>query len=353
VSTATVPASADFRRSAIRMVPEPVRRSLPLLATIIAVGIFSASQSEKFLTTVNLQNILAQGSVLGLLTVGMTILMMAGLLDLSVGTLTSLVAVIAAQLAGDLSDPLIILVAVAVGVAASALTGSIIAAVRVAPFILTLGGLSVFLSLGLILSKGLPIPVPDNNFSVLGLGKWFGIPASGVLFLVAAVIGALLMRYAKIGRNGFALGSNPEAAFLSGVRIVPVTVGLFALSGACVGVAGIVMLGRFGAGDANAGMGLELQAIAAAVLGGSSLSGGKGSMWGSVLGVVLLVEIANSLTLLGVQSFYQNLAYGLVLIVAVVATALRERPPGARTRRRSGPTQVDRQPAATSGGEAS
>jgi ribose/xylose/arabinose/galactoside ABC-type transport system permease subunit len=335
----------------VTAVPDTVKRSLPLLMTIIAVGVFSASQSDKFLTTVNLQNILAQASVLGLLTVGMTILMMAGLLDLSVGTLTSLIAVVAAQLAGDLPDPVIILVAIGVGVVASALTGWIIAAVRVAPFILTLGGLSVFLSLGLILSKGLPIPVPDNNFSVLGLGRWFGIPASGVLFIIAAIIGAVLMRYSKVGRNGFAVGSNPEAAFLSGVRIVPVTVALFALSGICVGVAGIVMLGRFGAGDANAGMGLELQAIAAAVLGGSSLSGGKGSMWGSVLGVVLLVEIANSLTLLGVQSFYQNLAYGLVLIVAVVATALRERPPGARTWRRRGQASQTEPIVATSGGD--
>lgn len=132
----------------------------------------------------------------------------------------------------------------------------------VAPFILTLGGMNVFLSLGLVLSDGTPVPV----FSVLGLGSWFGVPASGVIFLAVFVVALFFIRYARLSRNAFAIGANPQASFLSGVPVGRVTIALFCLSGLLVGAAGIILLGRLGSGDANAGRGLELQAIAAVVL---------------------------------------------------------------------------------------
>jgi len=304
---------------------ETVLRTIPLLLAIIALGIYTSANSPFFLTKQNMYNILQQISVLGLISIGMTLLMIAGLLDLSVGALASFITVIGARIAVDGRGALVIaLASLGIGLVAGGLTGGIVAYARVAPFILTLGSMNVFISLGLIFSSGTPIPVYNNPVQVLGLGTWFGVPASGIVFVAVLIFGALAIRYTRLVRNAFALGANREAAFLAGISVTGTTIALFALNGLMVGAAGIVLLGRLGAGDANGGVGLELQAIAAVVLGGASLSGGRGSMWGSFLGVVLLGEIANSLAILGIQAFYQQLVYGAVLMVAVVATALRE-----------------------------
>jgi ribose/xylose/arabinose/galactoside ABC-type transport system permease subunit len=312
-------------RHSIRRLPESVLTTLPLLAAIVGLGVYTASKSDVFLSQANLQNLFEQISVLGLVTVGMTLLMVAGLLDLSVGALASFIAVIAARLAADgTSVAAIIPIGIGVGLGVGLLTGIVVGVVRVPPFILTIGSWSVFVSLGLVLTEGQPIGVDAEAFTTIGIGRRFGIPIAGMLFIGALIFGALLLRYTRLGRNAYAMGSNPQAAFLAGVPIARVTIGLFALSGLLVGIAGIVLLGRLGAGDATAGVGLELQAVAAVVLGGASLSGGRGTIWGSFLGVVLLGEISNSLNVLGTQLFYQELVYGSVLIIAVVATALRE-----------------------------
>ena len=317
------PSASDRGRE--RRIPESVKATGPLLFAIVALGAYASFKSPFFLTEQNLENILQQISILGLITMGMTFLMIAGLLDLSVGALAALVSVVGAKLVVSGTSTLVVILAcLAVGVGGSFITGWIVATARVAPFILTLGGMNVFLSLALVLSDGTPVPVFENPFSVLGLGNWFGLPASGVIFLAVFLLCLLFIRYARLSRNAFAIGANPRAAFLSGVPVERVTILLFCLSGLLVGAAGIILLGRLGSGDANAGTGLELQAIAAVVLGGAALNGGRGSIWGAFLGVVFLGEIANALRVLGVQVFYQQLVYGGVLIVAVVVTALRE-----------------------------
>lgn len=307
--------------------------TLPLLIAIIALSVYASSQSDIFLTRTNLENIVHQIAVLGLLTVGMTVLMVAGYFDISVGALASLICVIGAKMAGaGQSDVVITLAAMAIGVSTGLLTGWIVGTVQVAPFILTLGALSVYQGLALIISDGRPIPLDFDHFASLGLGsRWLGVPAPGVVLAGALIVGALFLRYTRAGRNAYALGSSPQAAFLVGMPIVRLTMVVFAFSGLMVGLAGVVLLARLGAGDPQSGIGLELQAIAAVVLGGAALTGGRGSMWGSFLGVVLLGVIANSLTLLGVQAFYQRLVYGFVLIVAVVATAVREKEGGVRS----------------------
>ena len=324
VTTDVVEGTPATRRTGLR-ISESFKTTLPLLAGIVLLGAYAAIKSPVFLTEQNLQNILQQISVLGIIAMGMTFLMIAGLLDLSVGALAALVGVVGAKLAVSGASPVVIVAAcLAVGTLGSGVTGWIVANARVSPFILTLGGMNVFLSLALVLSDGTPVAVFDNPFSVLGLGSWFGLPASGVVFLGIFVIALLFIRYSPLSRNAFAIGANPQAAFLSGVPVGRVTIALFSLSGLLVGAAGIILLGRLGSGDANAGTGLELQAIAAVVLGGAALNGGRGSIWGTFLGVVFLGEIANVLRVLGVQVFYQQLVYGGVLIIAVVVTALRE-----------------------------
>jgi ribose/xylose/arabinose/galactoside ABC-type transport system permease subunit len=308
-----------------RRMPDSVVVTIPLLIAIIGLGAYTASQEEVFLTWDNLQAILVQVAALGVLSVGMTLLMVAGQLDLSVGAAATFIGVLAAKLVtGGASELVTVIVCLAVGAGVGLLIGAIVASTRVAPFILTLGGLSVFSSLALIVADGQPIPTGEA-FTGFALDKLLGFNLPVVLMLVLFVAGALVLRYTRLGRNAYATGSNEEAAFLAGVPTSRVKVWLFGLNGLLVGAAGIVLLARLGAGDPRSGEGLELQAIAAVVLGGATLSGGRGTMWGTFLGVLLLGEIQNSLNLLDVQAFYQNLVLGGILIVAVVIAAITER----------------------------
>jgi ribose transport system permease protein len=305
--------------------PEGARTAVPLIIAIVALALVATSRSSEFLTTRNAQNLLEQFAVLGVLAVGATFLMVAGQLDLSVGSGATLVTVVGAKvITGGHGELLGTVACLALGVAIGVVTGTVVAVTRVAPFILTLGGLSVLSSLALVFSQQQPIPI-GLHLSGLDLQVWLGVPAPAWVFLAALVAGAFVLRSTRLGRNAYAVGSNEEAAYLSGVAVSGTKVGLFALNGLMVGLAGLLLMARLGSGDPTAGQGLELQAIAAVVLGGASLAGGRGGMGGTLLGVFLLSEISNSLTLSGVASFYQDMVQGGVLIFAVVVTALLER----------------------------
>lgn len=307
-----------------RRLPKSVTSLLPLAFAIVVVGAYTTSQTDLFLTSSNLSTLVQQIAVLGVLATGTTLLLAAGMFDLSIGALAALLAVIGAKLAeGGSADLVILIVCCAIATVAGGITGAIVALLRVGPFILTLGAASVYASLALVLSSGRPVPAGEA-FATLGLGEWLGLPSAGVVLAIVLILAALLLRYTRLGRNAYAVGSSEDTAFLAGVPVARVKIALFALSGLLVGVGGVILLGRLGAGDPVGGTGLELQAIAAAVLGGASLGGGRGSVVGTLLGVVLLGTIANALTLLGVQAFWQQFAYGLVLIIAVILTAMRE-----------------------------
>jgi ribose/xylose/arabinose/galactoside ABC-type transport system permease subunit len=300
--------------------------TLPVIIAIIAVGTYAAFSSEFFLSRYNLSNILLQASALGVLAVGMTFLMIAGYFDVSVGAQTSFMAVVATKLAADgQGDVTVILVVLAAGAAVGAFTGGLVALTGVSPFIVTLGGLSVFVGLGLILTGGSPLPLPFESLSGLGIGSTvLGLPTPGVVFLTVLTLGAVTLRYAAFARGAYAVGSSREAAYLCGVPVGAVTVAVFVVNGLMVGTAGILFAARIGSADATGGVGLELEAIAAVVLGGAALTGGRGNMWGTLLGVLLFGEIANALTIAGTPAFYQDLIFGGVLIVSVVIAAVRE-----------------------------
>jgi ribose/xylose/arabinose/galactoside ABC-type transport system permease subunit len=319
------PVSETSRRSLWSRFPESLRPTIPLVIAIVVLGAVATSRSSDFLTTRNMQNLLEQVAVLGVLSVGATFLMAAGLLDLSVGSGATLVTIICAKLLthGN-GEAVAILGSLGLGLFIGLITGTIVAVTRVAPFILTLGGLSVLSSIALIASDQQPISV-GLHLAQLDLNKFLGIPLPFWVFLGSLVIGAAVLRFTRLGRNAYAVGSNEEAAYLSGVAVGPVKTGLYAINGVMVGLAGLLLVARLGSGDPNAGAGLELQAIAAVVLGGATLAGGRGTMIGTFLGVMLLGVISNSLTIAGVQSFYQSMVQGGVLIIAVVTTALLER----------------------------
>lgn len=303
-------------------VSESLRALAPLVLAIIGLCVFGTLKSSEFLTVTNFQNVFQQVAVVGILAVGATLLMVAGQLDLSVGSGVSLISVVAAKMLSNGSSELtVILIAIGIGLGIGLIFGTIVAVTRVQPFVLTLGGLSVLAGIALILSDQQPISV-GVALSGLSLNKWGPIPVPAVVFGGLCILGSVILRFSRLGRSAYAVGSNEEAAYLAGVSAGGTKIILYGLNGALVGVAGIMLLARLGNGDPNGGIGLELQAITAVVLGGASLAGGRGSMLGTFLGVLLLGLISNALNIAGVPNSYESVVFGGVLMIAVVWAAL-------------------------------
>ncbi|WP_051751916.1 ABC transporter permease [Streptosporangium amethystogenes] len=302
-------------------VREHLQVYLPLLVIVIALSALASSRNGAFLSTMNLERMLVASSVLGILAVGQTFLLVGGQLDLSVGSLVSLGSVLTAKLvAGEVPDVVIVLVAVLVGAASGALWGLLVSLLRVPPFILTLGGLAVFASIALTVAKSTPIPLP-TGLDWLQTGSFLGLRTPTLIWLLCVIVGGVLLHFTRFGRNVFALGANEEAAFLSGIATTRTKIAIFVLNGTLAGLAAVVITGRVGAGDPRAGIGLELVVIAAIVLGGASLAGGRGSILGSLLGVLVLGVVTSSLTFLSVPDSYDQFVFGAILIAAVSVTA--------------------------------
>lgn len=312
-----------------------LRTAVPLIAVIVVLSIYTNSRNGAFLTNNNIQNILVQSSALGILGIGQTFLLVGGQLDLSVGSLVSFTGVFGAyEYTRHWNEWVILVVLLAVGVGVGLMWGLIVTYLRVPPFILTLGGLSVFSSLALVISHNRPISVV-NEFNSLGFGKWLGLDAPVTLFLILLVAGGILLHLTRFGRQVFALGSSEQVAYLAGLPTKRIKVSIFMLNGLLAAVAGVVQLGRLAAGDPNAGSGLELACIAAVVLGGASLSGGRGTMAGTLLGTLVFGVINASLVFLNVAASWQNLVSGGVLIFAVTVTAISDMRRDRRTGRDS------------------
>lgn len=298
---------------------------IPLVLAIIALSAYAASQTDLYFTERNMQVLLSSIAVLGLLTVGMTLLLIAGQLDLSVGANATLAAIIGAKLIeGGSGDGIAIVAMFLVAAAISGLVAVVVVVTRVQPFILTLGLLSVLQSVSLIQTGQRPVPI-GQRLQSFDTATFLSLPLPFWLFIGALVVGSLILRFTSFGRAAYAVGSNEQAAFMAGVPVARTKILVFVFSGFLCGVAGLLLLARLGAGDAASGSGLELDAIAAAIIGGCSLLGGRGSMLGSFLGVLLLGVIQNSMTLLNVSSFYQRMVLGGLLIFAVTTTAIAER----------------------------
>jgi ribose/xylose/arabinose/galactoside ABC-type transport system permease subunit len=315
-----------------RLPADFLRTAVPLLAVIVVVSLYTNSRNGAFLTSDNVQNILVQSSALGILAIGQTFLLVGGQLDLSVGSMVSFTGVVGAyQYTRGWNEWLILVTLLVIGSGVGLLWGVVVTYLRVPPFILTLGGLSVFSSLALVISDSRPISVV-NAFNSLGFDKWLGLQAPVTLFLLLLLAGGFLLHFTRFGRQVYALGSSEQVAFLAGLPTNRIKVAIFVLNGALAGVAGLVQLARLAAGDPTAGSGLELACIAAVVLGGASLAGGRGTMVGTLIGTVVFGVIDASLVFLNVAASWQDTVSGGVLIFAVTATAVSD----LRRERRSG-----------------
>lgn len=308
------------------------RRSVPELAALLgvlgALFVFFAIKSPFFLTHDNIVNVLTAIAVTGIIAVPGTMLLIAGQVDLSVGSGAAFCGVMMATVAQEHPIGLGVVVAALAGTAVGAVNGFLVTVIGVNALITTLGMLAVLRGLTQVRAGGQTVTLA--NFSGLGTGRpAFGIPIPVLLLIAVIVIAVLAMRYTVYGRSLYAAGSNPTAARLVGVRTRKAIFIGFVLSGLGVALSGLILDSQLSAASPNAATGLELSVVTAIVLGGASLSGGRGTIQGTVVGLLIIGVLNNGLTLLNVSSFYQQVASGSLLITAVAFDQLRQRLSGA------------------------
>lgn len=316
---ATAPDDERRERSAQRRTRtlEVVGRLQSVFGLVLVCIVF-AVLSDAFFTQYNLLNILRQSAVTGVLAAGMTFVIIAGGIDLSIG---SVVAVSGVLVAGFIKDGwpmgLAIVAAIVAGLVFGIANGLLIAVAKIPPFIATLGTMTIGASVALAYTKGLPINGLPDAFTALGQGSLGPIPVPVLIAAVGVVAAAVVLKRTLVGRYAFALGGNENAAYLSGVATTRWKLSMYALLGLLAGIAGVLLTARQNSGQPDSGTGLELTVIAAVVIGGTSLSGGRGSIWGAMVGTLLITVINNGLNLLNVSPYYQGLFVGGLILLAV------------------------------------
>ncbi len=303
----------------------------PLLFLFALMLVFAVT-NEAFLTQLNLFNVARQISITGLIALGMTFVILTAGIDLSVGSLLAFCGMVAAVVAkGTTANtlslgtteasgwgwPAALATAVLVGMAAGFVQGLLITLLRVPPFVVTLGGLTIFRGFTLMLSGGGPISGFAPEMRWFGTGLMGPVPVPVIIFAVAALLCHIVLRFTRFGRAVYAVGGNAEAARLSGIRVNRVLVAVYMIVGFFSGLASFVLAARLNSAEAVAGMGYELTVISAVVIGGTSLFGGIGSIGGTVVGAALIGVLVNGLQLNNVSSYTQQVTIGFILIVAV------------------------------------
>jgi inositol transport system permease protein len=322
-----------------------VARFAPLIFLLVLMVGFAIGQ-PRFLTAFNLFNVARQVSVYGLLAIGMTFVILTAGIDLSIGSLLAFAGLVAAAVAkGGLSNrftvgagedalgygwPLALLAALAVGMLGGALQGFAITRLKVPPFVVTLGGMSVFRGAALLFAGGGPISGFNPDFVWWGQGKIGPVPVPVIIFIGFAVLAHIVLRYMRYGRRVYAVGGNLEAARLSGLDVRKIITSVYVIMGFFAGLGAFVLSGRLNSAEAVAGTGYELTVIASVVIGGTSLFGGVGTIFGTVIGTALIGVLLNGLVLLNVSSYIQQIIIGVIIVLAVAFDTF------AKSRRRSG-----------------
>lgn len=285
---------------------------------LILCAILSAA-TPNFFTVNNLLIVAKQISINGILAVGVTYVLLTGGVDLSLGSVVALTGVVSASFAKGENSSLIapLFVGIFAGTVCGFLNGLIVGRGRVAPFIATLGMMTVARGAALVISGGRPVTGLNSGFMIIGGGEIFRIPIPVLILAVTAAISAVILKYTPTGRHIYAVGDSELAARVCGINIVRVKLFAYTICGAFAGLAGVVLASRITAGQPNAGIAYELDAIAAVVIGGTSLSGGVGGIGGTILGALLMGIINNGLDLLNISSYYQQIIKGIIIIGAV------------------------------------
>ena len=317
----------EGRRSALSAAIDLAVRYNFIVIFFVVVAIAS-TLSSNFLTLANISNLFQQAAVVGVVAVGMTFVILTANIDLSVGSMVALSGMIVAVLMASGVDPFVaVAVTLLVGVAGGALMGGISAYAQVPSFIVTLAGLVSFRGITYLISEGTPIGNLPKGFGALGstmvpILPGVDFPLMGIIFVVVCLIAGLVLRATVFGEYVYATGGNAEAARLSGLPTRLMTTAVFAVSGLMASLGGIMLTSRLRIGQPTAAQGLELDAIAAVVLGGTSLFGGRGGVLGTFFAVMLLQVLRNIFNLLGLGSFYQMTVTGVIIVAAILLNRL-------------------------------
>jgi ribose transport system permease protein len=340
-TTERQPADPVLPTSGTRRAMATVRRQLQQVlafASLIVLMLFFSVANDNFLSWSNITGILLSTAVIGILALGTTFVIISGGIELSLGTGMTLSAVMTGVFLVNWGLPLV--VGVIGGVLAGALIGFIngfnIAVLNIPPFIATLAMMLIAEGLGLVISGATPIYFTDvNGFTDISLGSAIpgaDVPNAVIILFVLTFIAAVLLAKTILGRYTFAIGSNEEAAALSGVSLRKWKIAIYTLSGAFMGIAGVVLAARLNSAQPSLGVGYELQAIAAVVIGGTSLQGGKGSVVGTLIGALIVGTVTNGLRIMSIPQEWQTVIIGLVILVAVYLDIIRRgNKPGATT----------------------
>jgi ribose/xylose/arabinose/galactoside ABC-type transport system permease subunit len=312
--------------------------SIAFVVLVVLVQLISGIVNGKleypsFISPLNVLNIFMQVAGTGILVMGMTAIMIAGGIDLSVGMLVSMIGIFVAKSIKDWGIDVVpaIVLGILIAVAAEAIMGFIISRLNVESFIITLGGMIAFKGIALLMCRSQEVTLNQNlEFFKTNLiegaktadGLSLTLPIYVIVFFVITLIFWFVLKYSKFGRRVYAVGSNPQAAYLSGINVKRIRLLTYVFNGLCAGIAGVLMLARVNVGTINLGQNLEIDVIAAVVIGGVAMSGGKGSPMGSFIGVILMGAITNAMNIMRIQSEWQYFVKGLIIIIAVAGGAL-------------------------------
>jgi len=299
-------------------------RTYAVLILIVLLMITLTLSSEAFLTPRNLLNILNQNTPLAIIASALTLVIIVGGFDLSTAAIFAVASVTAAWIAINYNPYVGLLVAPLIGIVLGYLNGIIITSLKVHSFLSTIATSLVFRGMAILITGGFLIPVRMEEFTWLGREKIFDVHVAVYVLLVFAIISTFILNRTTIGRYIFAIGGNEDASILSGIKVNLVKIFAFSFCGFASGIAAAVQVSRISLGTSQAGLGMELQAIAAVILGGTSIYGGSGAVWRSIAGVMLLALINNGFNILNADPFYKDLTTGLVIIAAVALTAGRK-----------------------------
>lgn len=301
--------------------------TLSLATSFVVLGVFFATQSEFFLTSANLANIARTLAIVGITSIGMTLVLITRGVDISVGSVAALAGVLVSilWLENGVSMGVSVTVALVGCAAVGLLNGALITFLKINPLITTLATFAMIRGLAFVLSQGQTNLLNHPGFNFLGRGIVWGIPFSLMLMTALYIFFAIVLRGTPFGRNLYAIGGSPERSRLSGIRVTRHLLVVYTLSGLLAGLAGILNASQLASSAPRAATGLEFTVITAVVLGGTSLAGGKGTLLGTLVGVVILRTLDNGLVLMGVSSFFQEVARGTVLLLAVSFDQVRLR----------------------------
>jgi len=298
-----------------------------ILLAFIVVCILFGILTPVFFNPLNILNVIRQVSIIGVIAVGLTFVILLGGIDLSVGSVVAFTGIIAAgfQVKWGGSLFLSIVIPLLIGGGIGFLNGFISTKGGLHPFIVTLGTMSIFRGATLLVAKGRPISGMSKSFRFIGAGMIGPIPFPVILFLGSVIIAAIILRRTVFGRYIYAIGGNQEAALLSGIRVDRYKISAFTILGFLSALSGLILTSRLNSGELVAGEGYELDVIASVVIGGTSMMGGEGGVYGTLIGALLIGVISNGLNLLGVQPYWQMIVRGSIIILAVLMDKMKRR----------------------------